>query len=146
MLGVTDPRNMNSADWTLAKQIRQDLRALTGVKHFTLESKAIGDPLWNPLWIWYHACQSFKDMGSPGPKLNKITFSLDTWSPGENYMARDIKNEGKWTWYCIKGHSVGLDGGEDVTVREFCGMIYRECRICRPELYEDGTEGEDDGQ
>ncbi|KAF2828078.1 hypothetical protein CC86DRAFT_369223 [Ophiobolus disseminans] len=133
MLGVTDPRNMTSADWTLAKQIRRDLEALTGVKYFSLESKAIGDPLWNPLWIWYHACQSFKDMGhAKGPKLDKITFSLDTWSPGENHMARDKKSKGVWTWYCPKGHSVGLDGGEDVTVREFCGMLYRNCRVCRP--------------
>jgi len=141
MLGVKDPRNMTSSDWTLAKQIRQDLTALTNVKHFTLESKAIGDPLWNPLWIWYHACQSFKNMGvfSSGPKLDKITFSLDTWSPGENYMARDAENKGVWTWYCMEGHSVALDGGPDVTVREFCGMLYRQCRICKPLL-----DGEDE--
>tara|TARA_R110002003_G_scaffold107_6_gene8977 strand:- start:7077 stop:7976 length:900 start_codon:yes stop_codon:yes gene_type:complete len=140
MLGVTDPRNMISSDWTLARQIRQDLTALSNVSNLTLEAKALGDPLWNPLWIWYHACQSFKNMGTPladttpvGPKLNRMTFSLDTWSPGENYMERDAARGGAWTWYCMKGHSVGVDGAGDVTVREFCGKLYQVCRACRPE-------------
>ncbi|KAH3916769.1 hypothetical protein HBI56_049960 [Parastagonospora nodorum] len=141
MLGVTDPRNMTSSDWTLAAQIRRELSFLTNVSNFTLDAKAIADPLWNPLWIWYHACQSFRYITSPqsgsvsaGPRLNRITFSLDTWSPGENFLMRDEKNRGEWTWYCMKGHSVGLDCGEDMTVREFCAKLYQECRVCRPEL------------
>ncbi|KAH7066775.1 hypothetical protein BKA63DRAFT_127567 [Paraphoma chrysanthemicola] len=144
MLGVTDPRNMNSSDWTLARQIRQDLTSLRNVSNLTLEAKALGDPLWNPLWIWYHACQSFKNMGtvladtSPvGPRLNRIKFSLDTWSPGENYLERDECKGGAWTWYCMKGHAVGVDGAGDVTVREFCGMLYQVCGACRPESEED---------
>lgn len=148
MLGVTDPRNMTSSDWTLAHQIRQELTSLTSVSNLTLDAKAIGDPLWNPLWIWYHACQSFKNMGTPqsdtipiGPKLNKITFSLDTWSPGENYLERDIGNKGQWTWYCMKGHNVGVDCGVDITVREFCGKLYQDCKVCRPET---DSEGEDE--
>ncbi|KAF2025737.1 hypothetical protein EK21DRAFT_103724 [Setomelanomma holmii] len=151
MLGVTDPRNMTSTDWTLARHIRQDLTALTSVSNLTLEAKAIGDPLWNPLWIWYHACQSFKSMGTPladtvpaGPKLNRITFSLDTWSPGENYLERDKNNKGSWTWYCMQGHNVGLDGSIDTTVREFCGKLYQDCKACRPELEsEDWESGEE---
>lgn len=141
MLGVSDPRNMTSSDWTLARKIRQELTFLTNVKTLTLDAKAIGDPLWNPLWIWYHASQSFKHMGTPqadtvpiGPKLNRITFSLDTWSPGENYIERDAKNGDQWTWYCMKGHSVGLDSGADMTVREFCVKLYQECHVCRPDL------------
>ncbi|OAL04865.1 hypothetical protein IQ06DRAFT_290872 [Phaeosphaeriaceae sp. SRC1lsM3a] len=147
MLGVTDPRNMSSSDWTLARQIRQELTALTNVSSLTLDAKALGDPLWNPLWIWYHACQSFKNMGTAqsdtdpvGPQLKRITFSLDSWSPGENYMARDASNKGAWTWYCVKGHNVGVDGVGDVTVREFCGKLYQDCRICRPEMDSDDEE------
>lgn len=148
MLGVTDPRNMTSADWTLGQRIRAELSQLTKVKTLTLDAKALGDPLWNPLWIWFHASQAFKDMGTEAstpstrkaPKLSKICFSLDTWSPGENYVARDEKNGGVWTWYCMKGHAVGVDGGEEMTVREFCGKLYQECRICRPDL----EESEDD--
>lgn len=147
MLGVTDPRNMHSTDWTLARQIRQELTALTNVSSLTLDAKALGDPLWNPLWIWYHACQSFKNMGTQnsdigavGPQLDRMTFSLDSWSPGENYMARDKANKGAWTWYCVKGHNVGVDGVGDVTVREFCGKLYQDCRICRPEMDSDDDE------
>jgi hypothetical protein len=141
MLGVTDPRNMVSSEWSLAQQIRQELAPLTNISHFTLDAKALGDPLWNPLWIWYHACQSFKSMGADaGPQLDRITFSLDTWSPGENYMARDKENKGTWTWYCLKGHGVGVDCGVDITIREFCGQLYQVCRVCRPE-----SDSEDDG-
>ena len=114
----------------------------------TLGAKAIGDPLWNPLWIWFHSSQSFKNIGTElsdckgGPRLEKITFSLDTWSPGENYLQRDAENRGAWTWYCMEGHSVGLDGGVEQTVREFCGMLYRECRTCRPAEEEEEEEEE----
>jgi hypothetical protein len=141
MLGVTDPRNMVSSEWNLAQQIRAELAPLKNMSHFTLDAKALGDPLWNPLWIWYHACQSFKSMGAEaGPRLDRITFSLDTWSPGENYMERDKGNKGVWTWYCLKGHGVGVDCGVDITIREFCGQLYQVCRVCRPE-----TDSEDEG-
>jgi hypothetical protein len=146
MLGVTDPRAMSSSSWTLGQRMREQLKHMSSIKSFTLDAKALGDPLWNPLWIWYHASQSFKLMGTElsdtvpiGPRLSKITFSLDTWSPGENYLARDV--EGKWTWYCMKDHPVGLDVGPDMTVREFCGKLYQECRVCRVDSgYEDGEQ------
>lgn len=147
MLGCTDPRAMTSSSWTLAAQIRSSLSKMASCTHLTLESKAIGDPLWNPLWIWYHSSQSFKNIGTElsdvkeGPKLDRLTFSLDTWSPGENYLQRDSENKGGWTWYCMEGHSVGVDGGLEQTVREFCGMLYRECKTCRSaEEDEDGEE------
>lgn len=141
MLGVADPRNMTSSEWALARQIREELKYLANVTSLTLSAKAIGDPLWNPLWIWYHASQSFKTMGTDqsdtlpiGPQLTKISFSLDTWSPGENYIQRDPQNKNQWTWYCMQNHPVGLDIGPDMTVREFCGKLYQECRDCRTEL------------
>lgn len=146
MLGWTDPRNMESSSWDLAARIRSELSQLESCTHLTLNAKAIGDPLWNPLWIWYHSSQSFKNIGTAladcptGPKLDKITFSLDTWSPGENYLKRDETNKGAWSWYCLEGHNVGLDGGPEQTVREFCGMLYRECATCHP--IEDGGDEE----
>lgn len=148
MLGCTDPRNMASSSWALAARIRSELGLLESCMDLTLDAKAIGDPLWNPLWIWYHSSQSFKHIGTSvsdcptGPTLKKITFSLDTWSPGENYLERDQASKGAWTWYCMKGHSVGLDGGSEQTVREFCGMLYRECKTCRPA--EEGEEEEEE--
>lgn len=143
MLGVPDPRDMTSSDWPLARQIREELKYIENVTSLILPVKAIGDPLWNPLWIWYHASQSFKSMGTEasdtvpiGPRLNRITFSLDTWSPGENYLQRDDTCERKWTWYCMEGHPVALDCGPDMTVRQFCGKLYEVCKVCRPDLQE----------
>ncbi|KAF2874153.1 hypothetical protein BDV95DRAFT_464570, partial [Massariosphaeria phaeospora] len=153
MLGVPDPRAMRISSWPLARQIRAELHNVPNVQEVNLHVKAIGDPLWNPLWVWYHASQSFKSMGgsppaSPttddadplGPRLNRITFSLDTWSPGENYLERDAANRGQWAWWCAKGHCVGGDGGSEMTVREFCARLYMECRICRPELESEDEE------
>jgi hypothetical protein len=136
MLGVTDPRAMTSSSWTLGQRMRAQLSHMSAIKSFTLDAKALGDPLWNPLWIWFHASQSFKLLGTEfsdtvpvGPRLTKITFSLDTWSPGENWLGRD--EQGRWMWYCMKNHAVGLDIGAEMTVREFCGSLYRECGVCR---------------
>ncbi|KAF2466287.1 uncharacterized protein BDR25DRAFT_268714 [Lindgomyces ingoldianus] len=153
MLGVPDPRNMTPASWGLAKQVREELKEVKNVHELNLHVKAIGDPLWNPLWVWYHASQAFKNTlvltptstyspslsstytPSPpqplGPKLNRITFSLDTWSPGENYLSRDA--DGKWAWWCMAGHCVGFDGEGGMTVREFCARLYADCVTCRPE-------------
>lgn len=147
MLGVADPRHMTSSDWKLARQVREELKYLANVTSLTLTAKALVDPLWNPLWIWYHASQSFKTMGTEqsdtvpvGPKLNRISFSLDTWSPGENYIQRDPQNKNQWTWYCMQNHAVGLDIGPEMTVREFCGKLYQECRECRTESENEADE------
>jgi hypothetical protein len=138
MLGVTDPRSMTSSSWTLGRRMREQLKHMSTVKTFILDAKALGDPLWNPLWIWYHASQSLKLLGTEfsdtvprGPQLTQITFSLDTWSPGENYLKRDDASGGQWVWYCTKDHLVGTDMGPDMTVREFCAKLYQECSICR---------------
>ncbi|KAF3040166.1 hypothetical protein E8E11_002154 [Didymella keratinophila] len=64
MLGSPDPRHMTTSSWALAARIRSSLATMTSCTHLTLKSKAIGDPLWNPLWIWYHSSQSFKNIGT----------------------------------------------------------------------------------
>jgi hypothetical protein len=185
MLGVADPRNMASDSWVLAHQVRAELRDVSRIQELNLHVKAIGDPLWNPLWVWYHATQSFKNMGvatapsalpllsptfvptihpnthshsqprcrsrqnsmqkeeSMGPKFNRITFSLDTWSPGENHLERDPRNSNQWGWYCTKGHLIMPDGSVDMPVREFCANLYKECWTCRPEL--DGDSENEEG-
>jgi hypothetical protein len=170
MLGAADPRTMTPASLPLAQQIAQELCASAeNMRELSLHVKAIGDPLWNPLWVWYHASMAFVGMGEEGdvaapasavtnststvaaaaevevqerkgPKVNQIEFSLDTWSPGENHLARN--KEGRWAWYCVHGHCVGSEAGRDMTVREFCARLYWECRVCRPELDSD-DEGEE---
>jgi hypothetical protein len=139
MLGIADPRNMQPGDWALADKIKEELSEISNVTELNLQVKAIGDPLWNPLWVWYHASQSLKNMGttesssgSTGPKLNRITFSLDTWSPGENLLERDADHDGQWMWKCLHNHCVAPDGPGEVSVREFCARLYMDCPACRP--------------
>ncbi|KAF2010888.1 hypothetical protein BU24DRAFT_313382, partial [Aaosphaeria arxii CBS 175.79] len=145
MLGVPDPRNLTPSTWALASKVRSELSAISLVRELNVHVKAIGDPLWNPLWVWYHSAQSFKTMGSEvldpatgevtkqdGPRVSHITFSLDTWSPGENYLQR-VPESGDWAWYCTEGHCVGSDGGPEMTVRGFCARMYVQCRTCHPE-------------
>jgi hypothetical protein len=141
MLGVTDPRSMTSSSWSLGRRMREQLKHMSSIQTFTLDAKALGDPLWNPLWIWYHASQSLKLLGTDmsdtvpkGPQLSQINFSLDTWSPGENFLKREGES---WIWYCGKGHVVASDFGHDMTVREFCAKLYKECRICWVDRGED---------
>lgn len=170
MLGVSDPRNMKPEEWALARQMRRQLSEVENISELNLHVKAIGDPLWNPLWVWYHATQALRMMGSSadtenewtkvnipnetttadqaakvpssstspapsGPKFNRITFSLDMWSPGENYLMRDPANNNEWAWWCLQGHCVGQVGAE-LTVRQFCSWLY-DCPTCNPEEHED---------
>lgn len=173
MLGVSDPRNMKPEEWALARQMRRQLSEVENISELNLHVKAIGDPLWNPLWVWYHATQALRGMGSAenendwvkvdvvgaenqpskldrsaeikgitstspactGPKFNRITFSLDMWSPGENYLMRDPANNNQWAWWCLKGHCVGQVGSE-LTVRQFCSWLY-DCPTCYSEENED---------
>lgn len=139
MLGVSDPRNMKPDEWALARQMRRQLSALKNITELNLHVKAIGDPLWNPLWVWYHATEALRMMGEKddeksaleGPKFDRITFSLDMWSPGENYLKRDTANNNQWAWWCLQGHCVGQVGPE-LTVRQFCSWLY-DCPTCHPE-------------
>lgn len=163
MLGVSDPRNMKPEEWALSRQMRCELSHMESVVEMNLLVKAITDPLWNPLWMWYHATQALRTMGSAsdreqeltasattdhkrtasteekpsqrsepsgGAQFSRIIFSLDQWSPGENYLKRD-PDSGEWSWWCLKGHCVAPVGAE-LTVRQFCGRLY-ECDICHPE-------------
>ncbi|OCK80227.1 hypothetical protein K432DRAFT_382408 [Lepidopterella palustris CBS 459.81] len=124
MLGAEDPRTMPK-DWPLRDKICERLRGVQKAEDLNLHVRAIGDPLWNPLWVWYHASQAFKD--SAKPCFQRITFSLDTWSPGENLLARN--KEGQWEWRCRENHFVATDAGQYL-IREFCSALYAECQDC----------------
>ncbi|KAF1965442.1 hypothetical protein BU23DRAFT_561099 [Bimuria novae-zelandiae CBS 107.79] len=140
MLGVPDPRNMKSEEWALARQIGRQLAQVRNDCELNLIVKAISDPLWNPLWIWYHAAQALKTRGqgsNVGPKFNRITFCLDTFSPGENYLMRDPANSDQWAWWCLEGHCVA-QVGVDLTVRQFCSGVYG-CPTCDAGENEEST-------
>lgn len=124
MLGAVDPRSMPQG-WPLRDKICETLAGVEKAADLNLHVRAVGDPLWNPLWVWFHASQAFKDTGRLCFK--RITFSLDTWSPGENHLARN--HEGKWCWQCPADHVVATDSGQ-CNVREFCAALYAECEEC----------------
>ena len=140
MLGCSDPRRMPPDSWALARRIQRQLLLSpdSSIQSLSLHVKAISDPLWNPLWVWYHASQSFKAMD----RLREIRFSLDIykWSPGENHLRREASAPDEtgeprpWSWYCANDHLVGTEASSEVTVRQFCALIYQECYVCRPEL------------
>lgn len=141
MVGVSDPRNMKPEDWALARQMRRQLAKVQDISELNLHVKVIGDPLWYPLWVWYLATQALWTMGSEkdeghasdgcsGPKFNRVSFSLDIWSPGENYLMRDPATN-QWAWWCLKGHCAGQIGPE-LTVQQFATWLYK-CPTCDPE-------------
>ncbi|KAL5412990.1 hypothetical protein PMIN06_004460 [Paraphaeosphaeria minitans] len=159
MLDMSDPRTMKSEEWNLARQMRRQLSEIENISELKLNVKAIGDPLWSPLWVWYHATEALREMGSSsvhendcrkstvaddkvksvasshsapsGPQFSLITLALDMWSPGENYLMRDPANNNQWAWWCLKGHCVGRVGTEH-PVRQFCSWLY-DCPTCSPE-------------
>ncbi|OAG01979.1 uncharacterized protein CC84DRAFT_1220349 [Paraphaeosphaeria sporulosa] len=159
MLGMSDPRTMKSEEWALARQMRRQLSEIENISELNLHVKAIGDPLWSPLWVWYHATEALREMGSSsshendctkptvvddkvksvalsnsapsGPQFSRITLALDMWSPGENYLMRDPANNNQWAWWCLRGHCVGQVGTEH-PVRQFCSWLY-DCPTCSPE-------------
>lgn len=124
MLGAGDPRYMPN-DWPLQKRIFGMLESMPLLQEQSLFIRAIGDPLWNPLWVWYHISQAFKDLKG----LQTIKFGLDSRSPGENYLFR--LTDGTWEWRCAEGHFVAEDGGrQPQPIRVFCGFLYNDCETC----------------
>ncbi|KAF2492411.1 hypothetical protein BU16DRAFT_438963, partial [Lophium mytilinum] len=124
MLGAVDPRSVPQG-WPLRDKICETLAGVEKAEDLNLHVRAIGDPLWNPLWVWFHASQAFKDSGRLC--FNRITFSLDECFPGQNHLGRN--NEGHWCWQCPSNHEVAADP-EQCTVRDFCSALYAECEEC----------------
>lgn len=144
MLGGEDPRSSLMA-FPSGQKIVENLKELSRVEKLDLHIKAIGDPLWNPLWVsemllvtfcrrltsrqvWFHASKAFRR--AEGVPINSIDFSVDSWSPGENHLTRS--RGGEWEWRCSKGHFLSIDHPKEQTVREFCSSLFAECNTCTP--------------
>ncbi|KAJ9638349.1 hypothetical protein H2201_002731 [Coniosporium apollinis] len=125
MLGGRDPR-IAPTDSALRDKVARNLKEMENIRDLRLQVQAIGDPLWNPLWVWYHTTQLFKDMEEP--RFQGISFHLDSWSPGENRLVRD--KEGQWEWRCPADHLIIKDSGKKQAIREFCATLYAECQNC----------------
>ncbi|KAJ9654977.1 hypothetical protein H2201_008903 [Coniosporium apollinis] len=127
MLGGSDPR-IAPTDSALRDKVARNLREMEKIRDLRLQVQAIGNPLWNPLWVWYHTAQLFKDMEEP--RFQGIFFCLDSWSPGENRLVRD--KEGQWEWRCPVDHFISKDCGRKQAIREFCATL----RVNTPRLFE----------
>ncbi|KAF2756858.1 hypothetical protein EJ05DRAFT_511639 [Pseudovirgaria hyperparasitica] len=136
MMGTHDPRFM-PLEWALCDRVCEKLRKCERLESVTLHIRPISNPLWNPLWVWYHASQAFKT--AEGVKFDSIRFSLDSWTPGENQLGRWLENrlrrssvDGLWKWECVRGHFIADDSDTRQPIRDFCGIIYEDCHVCHP--------------
>ncbi|CAI6336338.1 unnamed protein product [Periconia digitata] len=99
--------------------------AFPSLKDIHVKIRAIPDPLWNPIWFWYHVSQALKSVA----RIRKISFEVEGWSPGQHGMERrrrtkkplkdlppqkkeeeEDEEEEKWTWVCERGHWMADDG------------------------------------
>ncbi|KAF2085487.1 hypothetical protein K490DRAFT_46498 [Saccharata proteae CBS 121410] len=127
MLGAVDPRSM-PRQWELRNRVADCLEPMQKVESLHLHVHAIPDPLWNPLWMWYHISQHFKELD--GPAFTGISFDLaGSWTLGENHLGRD--RDGRWQWRCAMDHAVLDDTAGWQPIREFCAALYVECRVCQ---------------
>ncbi|KAF2843656.1 hypothetical protein M501DRAFT_994656 [Patellaria atrata CBS 101060] len=125
MLEADDPRSITE-DFSLRDRVCDQLARMVKLQRVNLHIHALGDPLWNPLWMWYYISLAFKDV--PNIKFRAITFSLHSISPIPNLLAKN--KEGLWEWRCPFGHQIEADANRVQPIREFCSNLYKECETC----------------
>ena len=127
-----DPRQANLREWLLRDSIFNSMRQMTTLKSMTLGIEACGNPLWNPLWLWYLTGQAF--MESDVKALNRIEFTMKNWDlQPSNYLKRLEGGETGWEWRCIKEDHFVTEDEKDMPIRPFCARLYLPCRVCEPE-------------
>lgn len=128
IVGAFDPREA-TGDWLLRDKVFEAMEDMKSLTDMTLSIQACGNQLWNPLWLWHFTSQAFKE--SKVQAFRRIDFTLEGWTLREpNHMAR--RADGNWEWQCAEGHCVQEDREGQMPVRQFCGALYAECRICDP--------------
>jgi hypothetical protein len=134
IVGAFDPREA-TGDWLLRDKVFAAMADMKSLRDMTLSIQACGNQLWNPLWLWHFTSQAFKE--SKIKAFRRIDFTLEGWTLKEpNHMAR--REDGAWEWRCAEGHMVQEDREGQIPVRQFCGALYAECRICNPSGDEEG--------
>jgi len=117
-LNSFDPRRAPpSLTWPVLDRAMLAIAKMTRLRSLEVVVRALGNPLWNPLWLWWFAGMSFKlgaaraaaaafhtlretprggrelVEGKGGVRaLKRIRFELEGWTPGENWMARNFTN------------------------------------------------------
>lgn len=128
IVGAFDPREA-TGDWLLRDKVFEAMADMASLRDMTLSIQACGNQLWNPLWLWHFTSQAFKE--SKVKAFRRIDFTLEGWTLKEpNHMARNA--DGGWEWQCAEGHRVQEDREGQIPVRQFCGALYAECRVCSP--------------
>ncbi|KAF2673125.1 hypothetical protein BT63DRAFT_421304 [Microthyrium microscopicum] len=123
--GSFDPRNV-SGDWALRDRVVAQLSGMRRLSDVSLTIRASGNQLWNPLWLWYHTSQRFKDSGLR--TLGHMSFEMEDFTIREpNHMARE--KGGRWEWRCREGHVVG-DAEVEQGIKPFCFSLYEDCMVC----------------
>lgn len=112
--------------WILRERLLELLDSMERLEHVRVHIYARGDRLWNPLWLWHCAGQTFK--GISMRQLRSITFGLEGWSPGENHLSRN--QAGQWAWECAWGHFIAGDRTDLASIRDFCAALYGRCESC----------------
>ncbi|KAF1986321.1 hypothetical protein K402DRAFT_404412 [Aulographum hederae CBS 113979] len=107
-----------SLSWPVLDRCVEALEGMRELRTLGVSVRAVGNPLWNPLWLWHFAGVAFmggagrgreegkiEGAGADGEAdgdgdealrekrggiavLDSIRFELDGWTPGENYLAR----------------------------------------------------------
>ncbi|KAF2743955.1 hypothetical protein M011DRAFT_461213 [Sporormia fimetaria CBS 119925] len=137
-----DPRHMDPGTWPLARTIEAYLSSLRAVKTLELRIIADGHPIWNPLWVWYHAIMALRVLENPG--FTRMEFVSEPPVMDKNWLGRvsgsgandgeGAGKIGKWFWCCPMGHA--LEGSEldgELKIREFCSRLYWDCGVCGSE-------------
>ncbi|KAK3082080.1 hypothetical protein LTS18_005066 [Coniosporium uncinatum] len=117
-IGSFDPRRAPpSLSWPVLDRAMLAIEKMDRLRSLEVVVRALGNPLWNPLWLWWFAGMSFK-LGAARAAaagfhklqetahgkhelverkggvraLKRIKFELEGWTPGENWMARNFTN------------------------------------------------------
>lgn len=128
IVGDFDPRQV-SGSWTLRDRVFALMASMTKVEDLRLSIQAVGNQLWNPIWLWHYTSQAFKV--SEIYAFRRMSFDLEGWNMKEpNHLERNEK--GFWEWRCAGNHFVQADTDGPQLIRKFCAALYADCRICDP--------------
>jgi hypothetical protein len=127
IVGAFDPRHV-SGNWQLRDRVFSMLGRMDQLVDLQLSIQACGNQLWNPIWLWHYTSQSFKQNNMAA--FSRMSFDLEGWNMRDpNHLARRGP-AWPWQWRCSAGHLVLPDPQGSQPIREFCGALYAECRVC----------------
>jgi hypothetical protein len=133
IVGEFDPRR-ETGSWNLRDRVFGLIDRMEKLEDLRLSIQAVGNQLWNPIWLWHYTSQAFKV--SEVKAFKRMSFDLEGWNVREpNHLERN--ENGLWEWRCAENHYVLSDTDGPQPIRSFCAALYAECRICHP------TEGSD---